>query len=48
VALSLQPEEVGLFPGMRCMVPQLFAARGNRPYSEVLVRNRRPAVPRVN
>jgi hypothetical protein len=29
VAPPLQPRVVGLFPGMGCMVPQPFAARGN-------------------
>jgi hypothetical protein len=34
VAPTLQPEVVGLFFGTRCMVPQLFAAGGNRSYLE--------------
>jgi hypothetical protein len=42
VAPSLQLGEVGLFSGMGYMVPQPFAARGNRPYSEVLGHNQYP------
>jgi hypothetical protein len=34
VAPPLQPEVVGPFLGMGCMVPQLFAALGNRWYPE--------------
>jgi hypothetical protein len=48
VALPLQPVEVGLFPGMRCIVPQPYATGGNRPYPGVLGRNRWLAVPGVN
>jgi hypothetical protein len=33
---------------MGCMVPQLFANRGNRLYLDVLGRNRQPTVPGVN
>jgi hypothetical protein len=40
--------EVGLFPGMGCMVPQPCAAEGNRSYAGVLGCIWRPAVPRVN
>jgi hypothetical protein len=47
VGLSLQPREVGLFPGTGCMAPQLYAAGGNRLYLEVLGHNQRPMVPRV-
>jgi hypothetical protein len=36
VGPPLQPIEVGLFLGMGCMVPQLYATGGNRLYSEVL------------
>jgi hypothetical protein len=32
VAPPLQHGVVGLFPGMECMVPQSFAAGGNRSY----------------
>jgi hypothetical protein len=48
VAPSLQPREVGLFPGTWCMVLQSFAAGVNRLYSEVLGHNRWPTVPKVN
>jgi hypothetical protein len=34
VAPPLQPRVVGPFPDTGCMDPQLFAARGNRSYSE--------------
>jgi hypothetical protein len=34
VASPLQSKVVGLFPSMGCMVPQMFAARGNRSYLE--------------
>jgi hypothetical protein len=34
VASPLQPGVVGLFPGIGCMVPQLFATRANRSYPE--------------
>jgi hypothetical protein len=37
--------EVGLFPGMGCMVPQPYATRGSRPYLGVLGYNQWPAVP---
>jgi hypothetical protein len=37
VAPPLEPEVVGLFPGTRCMVPQPFAAGGNRSYLEFWV-----------
>jgi hypothetical protein len=39
--------EVGSPPSMGCMVPQLYAAVGNRSYPGVLGHNRRPMVPRV-
>jgi hypothetical protein len=39
---------VGSFPGMWYLVPQPFAARGNRSYPEFLGRNWRPVVPEVN
>jgi hypothetical protein len=48
VAPSLQPGEVGSFPGMRCLVPQLFFTREKRLYLELLGRNWRSAVPGVN
>jgi hypothetical protein len=48
VGPPLQPVEVGLFPGMGCMVPQPYAAGGNRSYPGVLGRNRRPVAPGVN
>jgi hypothetical protein len=44
----LQPVEAGSFPDTGCMVPQPYAARGNRSYLGVLCHNRRPVVPRVN
>jgi hypothetical protein len=34
VASPLQSKVVGLFPSVGCMVPQMFAARGNRSYLE--------------
>jgi hypothetical protein len=34
VAPPLQPEVVGSFPGMGCMVPQSFAAGGNQSYPD--------------
>jgi hypothetical protein len=37
VVPHLQPGVVGPFPGMRCMVPQSFAAGGNRSYPEFWV-----------
>jgi hypothetical protein len=48
VGPSLQPREVGLFLGIGCMVPQPYAAGGNRSYPGVLGRNQWPAVPRLN
>jgi hypothetical protein len=48
VGPSLQPREVGLFPGMGCMGHQPYATRGNQSYPGVLGRNRWLAVPRVN
>jgi hypothetical protein len=48
VAPSLQPREVGSFPGLGYLVPQLFATGGNRSYPVLLSRNRRPTVPGVN
>jgi hypothetical protein len=48
VGPPLQPVEVGLFPGMGCMVPYSYVTRGSRSYLGVLGRNQRPAVPRVN
>jgi hypothetical protein len=48
VGPPLKPIEVRLFLGARCMVPQPYAAWGNRSYPGVLGHNRWPAVPRVN
>jgi hypothetical protein len=44
----LQPVEVGLFPSMGSMVPQPYAAGGNRSNLGVLGHNRRLMVPKVN
>jgi hypothetical protein len=35
VALPLQPGVVESFPGMRCLVPQPFAAEVHRSYPEI-------------
>jgi hypothetical protein len=43
----LQLVEVGSPPGMVCMVPQPYAAVGNRLYPGVLGHNWRPTVPGV-
>jgi hypothetical protein len=48
VGLPLQHVEVGLFPGMVCMAPQLYVAEGNRSYLGVFGRNGWPMVPVVN
>jgi hypothetical protein len=48
VGPPLQPVEVGLFLGTRCMVLQSYAGRGNRSYLGVLGCNRWPTVPGVN
>jgi hypothetical protein len=48
VGLPLQPIDVGLFPGIGCMVPQPYAAGGSRSYPDVLGCTQRPIVPGVN
>jgi hypothetical protein len=48
VGPPLQPVEVGLFLGIGCMVPELYAAGGNRSYLGVLGHNRWLVVPEIN